>query len=97
GQSRRGRRDTPHHRDEHPGADGPIALVRLALDGDHRPGDGVDPRRPRGHHRRCHRRPAHRGGQRPGAERHRGGLRRFRLHPRRLSGCPVLRGRAQPV
>ena len=41
------------HRDPDPGAAGPAALVAVALAGRDRPGHGLDPGRPGGHHRRA--------------------------------------------
>ena len=45
------RRDRSHHH-RHTGKAGPLALGPMALDGRHRARHRLDPRRPRGHHRR---------------------------------------------
>ena len=78
-------------RDSDPGPYGPPAVVEVALDGGHRPGDGLDPRRPRGDHRGRDRRTPERRGQRPRVDRRAGRLRRFGVHPRRLCRRPLLR------
>src|SRR5215211_1561282 len=56
--------DVAYHRDRDPGPYGSAALVALALAGDHRPRDRVDPRRSLGDDRRRHRGAPHRGRQR---------------------------------
>ena len=63
-----------HHR--HPGTARPAAVGSVALDGRHRAGDRVDPRRPRGDHRRLDVR-------RPEAGQHRTGTEQLRHRPRR--------------
>jgi hypothetical protein len=91
-----GRSSQSHDRDPDPGAARPPAVVALALDGHPRPRDRLDPRRPRGHHRRRHRRPPHRGGRRPRADPLPGRRGRLRLHRRRLSRRALLRPPRRP-
>ncbi|CAA9400132.1 MAG: Uncharacterized MFS-type transporter Saci_1521, partial [uncultured Nocardioides sp.] len=91
----RGRAGPDHHR--HPRADGPPALGEVALDRRHRPRDGLDPGRARGHHRGLALGGAEVGGDRPGPHQHRHrdgrcGVRRRCVHRR-----PLLRAADRPL